>query len=183
MNVVAVEAEHRIKGLRPSHFDAHPDAQPPVLEIDCLGRTLHTSRAAAPRALRADSATSATTGSAYFSTTAESTTITGHHGSEPALPAWWRRIRNPCRVVGFRIEFRLLGAGIHTGGVIASVPSLSAETSLYRESGQCWQPRSDRRLVQRRQRPSHAGAQLCENPPKRSSSLRRATTAVTPDRS
>src|SRR6185503_17353369 len=67
--------------------------------------------------------------------TAESTTITGHHGSEPALPAWWRRIRNPCRVVGFRIEFRLLGAGIHTGGVIASVPSLKAETSTYKESG------------------------------------------------
>src|SRR6185369_298799 len=32
-----------------------------------------------------------TTGSASFSTTAESRTIIRHHGSEPAVPAWWRR--------------------------------------------------------------------------------------------
>ena len=37
----------------------------------------------------ADSATSPTTGSAYFSTTAESRTITRQHGSEPAVPASW----------------------------------------------------------------------------------------------
>src|SRR5262249_34399798 len=84
--------------------------------------------------------------------------ITRHHGSEPAIPASWRGTRNPRRVVGFRIEFRLLGPGIHTGGMIASVPSLSAETSLYRESGQYRQTTE------------------------RSSPPPRTTTVVTPDR-
>jgi len=89
MNVVPVEPEHQIKVLRPNHFDACPDAvlpaprreqhgaghdrrrDGPILEIACLGGTLHTWQAEAPRALRADSATSATTGSAYFSTMIE----------------------------------------------------------------------------------------------------------------
>ena len=43
----------------------------------------------------ADSATSPTTGSAYFSTTAESRTITRQHGSEPAVSASWRRATKP----------------------------------------------------------------------------------------
>jgi hypothetical protein len=63
MNVVAVEAEHRIKVLRPNHFDACPDAvlpaprlqrrgavmtaarDCPVPEIACLGITLRTWQA------------------------------------------------------------------------------------------------------------------------------------------
>src|SRR6478752_8292921 len=63
----------------------------------------------------------------------------------------------------YRIEFRLLGTGIHTGGVIASVPSLNAERSLHRESGQYRQNTERSSPVQRRQRPSRAGARPCED--------------------
>ena len=177
MDVVAVDTEHRIKALRPNHFDACPDALLPAPRRQRRGRG-HDRRPRLPssrnRLSRKDIAHKAGGALAHFAqpdaswadrilepedqerqahgapipqlrqlpapptsqprpNPEQSPDITDPNppsqlgGVEPEIP-------NPRRGLPDRI--RATRDRIRTGGVIASVPTFNAETSLYRESGQ-----------------------------------------------
>ncbi len=118
----------------------------PVPEIACLGRTLHTWRAEFLAHFAHTDVSNGPTESLNLKIKNTKRTARGFRNFgnyRLRLLLNHGRIQNNhqtsrirTRVSDYRIEFRLLGTGIHTGGVIASVPTLNAETSLCRESGQ-----------------------------------------------